>query len=240
MGHSAQKTRTTAKLSHGLQRNLGTYAVAASAAGVAALALAPSAAAQIVYTPADIRIGSGQKILIDFNADGVTDVMIREVPCTLGPTFPANSLLAVPARLQGGIVYRFGQAPAMPLGAPVGSSDIFRSRAVNMTLQTNYGVYYYGSWGFRGPSYLGVKFPINGETHYGWARMKVQSDYRYKDLNVHLTGFAYETQPNVAIRAGDMGETGAGAPGGTAQRAEMKLSLGQLAAGAPGSSRCRF
>jgi len=237
---SVEKLRTTAKLSHGLQRNLGAYTAAASAAGVAALALAPSAAAQVVYTPTDIRIGSQGKIYVDFNNDGVVDLLIREVPCSVETFFPGNSLQAVPTRVDGGILDGLGGAQAMPLGAPIGASNRFYSPALTMAEQTNYAVYYYGNWGFGPPAYLGIKFPINGETHYGWARMKVQYDYRHKDINVHLTGFAYETQPNVTIRAGDMGDAGADAPSGTARSAKMKLSLGQLAAGAPGLPKCHY
>jgi hypothetical protein len=47
--------RKTANLSASLNHQLNGYALAASAAGVALLALAPTAEAKIVYTPAQKR-----------------------------------------------------------------------------------------------------------------------------------------------------------------------------------------
>jgi hypothetical protein len=50
--------------------------------------------------------------------------------------------------------------------------------------------------------YLGLEFQINGETHYGWARLSVKWNHREHLLSVGLTGFAYETEPNTPILAG--------------------------------------
>jgi len=61
-----------------LNQRLNTYVVAATAAGVSALAMAQGAEAQIVFTPANRTINTGQKMLIDLNHDGVPDVVIRE------------------------------------------------------------------------------------------------------------------------------------------------------------------
>ena len=54
--------------------------------------------------------------------------------------------------------------------------------------------------------YLGFKFTINGETHFGWAR--INADYTFAKggqsmINVYLSGYAYESTPNMAIGAGD-------------------------------------
>ena len=52
--------------------------------------------------------------------------------------------------------------------------------------------------------YLGLKFTINGKTHYGWARLNVsfQINQGRGTLKATLTGYAYETIPNKAIVAG--------------------------------------
>jgi hypothetical protein len=63
--------------------------------------------------------------------------------------------------------------------------------------------YSFGAWGnlpllpYRR---LGVKFEINGKTHFGWARMiaKVSG----VKITATLTGYAYETVPNTTIIAG--------------------------------------
>ena len=66
-----------------------------------------------------------------------------------------------------------------------------------------------GPWQNVSGKYLGIQFSINGQTHYGWARLTVKSfidsQTHYPEIKVTLTGYAYETQPNTAILAGDEG-----------------------------------
>jgi len=53
-----------------------------------------------------------------------------------------------------------------------------------------------------------LKFQINGQTHFGWARMTVNLSLR-RPMQVLLTGYAYETNPNTPIIAGQQeGEAG--------------------------------
>jgi hypothetical protein len=49
-------------------------------------------------------------------------------------------------------------------------------------------------------AYVGLKFSIKGQTHFGWTRVKIASMYPYK---ASLTGYAYETIPNKAIITGE-------------------------------------
>jgi hypothetical protein len=98
-----------------------------------------------------------------------------------------------------------------------------------------------GAWGkgrrFAG-SYLGLKFTVGGEVHYGWARVTVHADHT--TMTATLTGYAYETIANRGIITGftkgtldDAGEKdsaamqNAPAPGSSA-------TLGRLAQGAAG------
>jgi hypothetical protein len=56
----------------------------------------------------------------------------------------------------------------------------------------------HGPWHDVTGLYLGLKFIINGNVHYGWARFNV-----HLTSGIHtLTGYAYETIPNKAIIAG--------------------------------------
>jgi hypothetical protein len=63
-----------------------------------------------------------------------------------------------------------------------------------------------GSWINVNDRYLGVKFTINGETHYGWARLSVQAVPPIT-FTATLTGYAYETIRNKSISAGQTKET---------------------------------
>jgi len=48
---------------------------------------------------------------------------------------------------------------------------------------------------------MGVRFLINGETHYGWIRMSVTAaPYQVTD---YITGYAYNTVANQPISAGE-------------------------------------
>jgi len=73
-----------------LNQRLNTYVVAATAAGVSALAMAQSAEAQIVFTPTNKTINTGEKLMIDLNHDGVADLLIREGQCSVSVYFPGK------------------------------------------------------------------------------------------------------------------------------------------------------
>jgi hypothetical protein len=62
-------------------------------------------------------------------------------------------------------------------------------------------VYSAGHWFRKDNRYLGLQFQINGQTHYGWARLSVRN-FNAGEMEVGISSFAYETEPNTAIRAG--------------------------------------
>jgi len=236
-----------ATLSPPLQRELSMYSVAARAAGVGVLSLAPLAAAQIVYTPAHETLVSGGKISIDFNHDGVTDVTLHEFPCSAGTGFAANSLQAFAKGPPSGIRMSpsvIGYAAALSAGGKIGESNLWDGKPVIMANWTNYGLYYYGSWVRARNTYLGVRFLIGGEAHYGWARLNVSYSGPGRDIVALLTGYAYQTHANTPILAGDRGEGSAGskATGDVVEPTlpEKRLAtLGALALGAWAISQAR-
>jgi hypothetical protein len=85
---------------------------------------------------------------------------------------------------------------------------------------------WYGPWlnGGKGVKnrYLGIRFQIKGQVHYGWARMTVTTTQR--SFTATLTGYAYETIPGKPIIAGQ-----------TKEKDEAQgPTLGALAAGVNG------
>jgi hypothetical protein len=70
---NATRKRTPSRLSESLDKSLLSYAVAAGAAGVGVLALAPAAHAKIIYTPANVTIVPNQAMGLDLNHDGIRD-----------------------------------------------------------------------------------------------------------------------------------------------------------------------
>jgi hypothetical protein len=102
-----------------------------------------------------------------------------------------------------------------------------------------------GQWGKNRPiagSYLGLKFTIGGQVHYGWARIVVHADRL--TITATLAGYAYETIPNQAIITGfTQGTVNASAemnPAPTDKTSAADIAtLGRLAQGATGLSAWR-
>ena len=77
------RPRETAELSQSINHRLNMYALAASAAGIGSLALLPSAEAKVIYTPAHIVLPGGPTF-VDFNHDGIADLMFAKEATTTG------------------------------------------------------------------------------------------------------------------------------------------------------------
>ena len=63
-----------------------------------------------------------------------------------------------------------------------------------------------GYWGKAQGRFLGFQFTVQGQKHFGWARLNtVFSLSGGGKHTATLTGYAYETEPGKPIRAGDTG-----------------------------------
>src|SRR5580658_2347475 len=78
---SAPQPRKTFKTSDSLNRQLNTYALVASAAGVSMLALAGASEAKVVYTKTHQVTHTGFPLYIDLNHDGIKDFVPQSVQC---------------------------------------------------------------------------------------------------------------------------------------------------------------
>jgi hypothetical protein len=188
-----QSPRTPSKLSNSVHHQLNMYTVAASAAGVGMLALAQSAEAKIVYTPAGVTFGTASYSL-DVNHDGITDFLLGVgwnsfyEALTVSGAVSHNSVV-VKYRTGGGDPF----VAALSAGSRVGAKGHFNMWGY-MQRASN------GQWYNATNRYLGLKFQIAGQTHYGWARLSVRGGWY--DINAALTGYAYETIPNKPIITG--------------------------------------
>ena len=101
-----------------------------------------------------------------------------------------------------------------------------------------------GLWNNVKNRYLGLKFTINGTTHFGWARLNVTWTTMFGNHKVTgvLTGYAYETVPNKPIVTGktkgpeDEGNLEPSNSAALTVPASRPAKLGMLAMGAPGLS----
>jgi hypothetical protein len=200
------RQRKPSAVSESIQAKLNMYALAAGAAGVGALALAPAARAEIVYTPTKQAIGNNGVYNLDLSGDGTVDFLIQQ--WNFGFWASDNQLLADPAIGNGVLGNRLGAA-ALSSGASIGPKQNFvgargYGNGQNMLSVTHFTTggpsYVHGHWANVRNRYLGLKFQIAGETHYGWARLTVTREaYHFQAL---LTGYAYETIANTPILAG--------------------------------------
>jgi len=76
MARSSRPTRTPAQLSDTINGHLNRYGLAAGAAGVGMLALAPPVQAKIIYTPADVNFSRYPPVSLDLNHDGIGDFVL--------------------------------------------------------------------------------------------------------------------------------------------------------------------
>ena len=218
-----------AMLPAAIDHRMKLYSTAATAAGVSMLALAQPAQAKVVYTPVNTQMSGKLPFALDINNDGVPDFTLTVIGvdhttlllCDLDT--PGNALET----------QRFGgyEPAAFPAGAPIGPAQ-------NFTSNTTYGGVFmaaffvysmtesWGPWNTQYKRYLGMKFLVDGEVHYGWARLTIDHFGR----NFVLQGYAYETEANTKIIAGDEG-TGTKAAVDPPATPAQSPSLGMLAMG---------
>ena len=239
MKHSPQSPKTP-NLSESISRRLDMYALAASTAGVAVMALAQPAEGKIVFTPANVPIVG--TVNIDLNHDGVADFAIK-VNDYAGAYVAAHSLG------QNRVWGPGKSASALLAGVRVGPNPKFQKGPVCSFLSVTSGPckamltcrVLSGTTQCKGPfadtttAFLGLKFYIKEEIHFGWARFK------FSNHALVLTEYAYETVPKKPIITGKkkgsddnvVGESDSAFLGAPIVSAR---SLGLLAAGAPGLS----
>lgn len=240
MQHISRSVRTPFQFSSPLCKNLNAYALGATAAGVAVLALGPAAAAEVVYTPAHVKIEANQGgvgFLLDLNHDGVNDFSIVNF-------YSATSeLLNVWISPQHGDDEIFSSAPgyaaALPAGVAVGSNGRFHpAQSLNMANDDFPVGNCQGPWKDAHTKYLGLKFAINGEVHFGWARLNVTC-FTPQAAAVVLTGYAYETVAGQSITTGDTGGAEERASSTRPADTPSVAHLGVLALGTSGLSAWR-
>jgi hypothetical protein len=239
---SLGKSNATA-VSSSVENKLLGYAALAGAAGVGVLALAQPSEAEIVYTPAHEKISGAMVLNIDLNGDGINDFYIsarsfgRHGAKTFG-TRTSAGFFVYPVANTNKIVGSVGFASALAAKVQVGPEAKFNtSRGILGAVSAFTGgpPMYIGAWAPEGASvlnhYLGFKFVIDGQIHYGWARLSTSIHQISKGGDkAQLTGYAYETEPNTPIITGKT----SGNDVSWKQPAEQAATLGQLALGSAG------
>ena len=239
--------RETATLSESVHQRLNMYALAAGAAGVSVLALAQPADAKIVYTKTYSPI-TRQGLGLDLNNDRKLDFYFSIF--TDATTYTSTQVLQISAygSRPNAVVASAYHAKAFKAGKQIGPGRRFQLRAglatvVERSHSGNSTFKWTGQWGNKGRGlknrYLGLRFVINGELHYAWARVSVFiiTGRHFSPFSV-LTGYAYETIPNKPIIAGKTHYADVEQPASAflTRPAPEPATLGMLSLGAPALS----
>jgi len=241
------RKRAAARLDGRLEKRLLSYAVAATASGVAMLAFSPQAEAKVITTVTWIPIAPVSSVTnLDLNNDGIVDFQISNklgsVRCGESSSQCYVTMRVLPQNASNAIWGTSGSASALGSGVTLGSKGKFQAGHEFMA-QEHYSIdnAFYGTgglWAETTRGYLGLKFVIQGQIHYGWARLNVTATI--KGIYGAISEYAYETVPNKPIRTGQ--QKGAAkkkhnaklGPAPLDAPAPMPGDLGSLASGAAG------
>ncbi len=188
-----------------LDKNLLAYAAAASATGIGILACAVPSNADIIFTPTHVNIvQNGEPVPLDLNNDGIVDFQFVNFESRARPPLGTmrSYLIVEPMQQSNGIIEVESKggmcAAALPNGARIGTARAFALSGLDMAHEfaDSGGVTFRCPWLRKTGAYVGLKFSIDGATHYGWARVRVDG------FKATLTGYAYETVANKKIVAG--------------------------------------
>ena len=175
-----------------LSKRLGQY-------GSLALAITglTEANSQVVYTDVnpDYSGSLGSSYAIDFDNDGTDDITF----VNYASYFSFYALYANPTgtneilgSISGGFTYPFALNSGDTISSGAGS--FFDNSYINSMNWWGSD----GNWIGVTDKYLGVKFDISGQTHFGWIRLDVSANSTFI-----VKDYAYESTPNTLILAGD-------------------------------------
>jgi hypothetical protein len=243
--NSVPKSRKSASLSESLRSKVDMYGLAAAATGLGIAALTTPAQAEVVYTQAHQEVGR-EGVVLDLNRDGIPDFEIVQenyFADGFGVTVYSHAL-----NRAFGAASRANFLSMLPIGYTVGSNPTrFQRGVASINYPIPHKFLFYceaasgggtctGAWEKgTNSSYVGFKFLINGEVHYGWARLKVTVARANDPKATYLTGYAYETIANKPIVTGNTGGTAVSSEKESATSASLTRSsatLGMLSAGA--------
>ena len=238
MAHRMRSRTAKVALSETVDHRMKSYAVAAAAAGVSMLALAQPAEAEVVVTRAHLIPTQNNPIAVDLNKDGIADFQFSLGIYNSYGVFAAylNVLGLTGGKVVGSPGPHFPYASALLRRTKIGPSAHFSSRAVTVErslASSHFSRRTYGKWGGNPTNrFLGVKFLIDGATHFGWVRLTVVSTQW--PISATITGYAYETIPNKPIPAGVSGASSTETNTEERVQSSGRAYLGMLALGADG------
>ncbi|NRR93276.1 T9SS type A sorting domain-containing protein [Winogradskyella undariae] len=155
----------------------------------------------IIYNDiTDFTGGVGDIFQLDIDNNGTNDFQINSesgyfssVNLFIEPLTASNEVLG-----SGGSTYAYPFALSNGAAISSGANSWYNNGFTSGFQSLNYGSCSFGNWCSITDGYLGLRFNISGNTHYGWARLDIDgggSVWTVKD-------FAYHDTPDTPITAG--------------------------------------
>lgn len=170
----------------------------------AVLAAGNLANAQVIYTDIpDTTLLTGDTYPLDLNNDGITDYVMGVTP-NLNSTFNSVEIYVSSATNTNAVAASLGPASyyypfLIESGALINQADTWLPAFPFASLLFIYttGVIQ-GNWqGGIADGFMGLRFKISGQTHYGWVRLDVASDAK----SAVIKDYAYNSTPDSGIVA---------------------------------------
>lgn len=192
-------------------------AVAAGAVG--ALSLGASEAA-IVYVNfgdaviADVAVNDGAARLfpLDFDGNGMSDLrLLVQADATQGNAAavaaPSGGVVDVVGAASGAFLYPDRLAPNKGVGSSAAFIPLAGNAIGTMAFRSGYPN---SNWATAAGNsgYLGLRFKISGNSHYGWLRLTVALNSAPQPRAITVHEWGYETTPNTMILTGAVPEPG--------------------------------
>lgn len=206
---NAMESLATPRSDSALARKMLWYS--AAAAGVTGLT-ATDADAQIVYTDfPDVAI-QNLRFPIDFDTDGDPEFFIDEHATRAQTTLRIEAVAGaggVVDSLDGiigeGVPYGTGTyayPSQLNTGVEIGPANPTLINLIDFTIPRQATFTFQGSdplnWINAGPAFIGVRFKLDGVTHYGWLRVEMAASGQ-----ITLFDYAYETSADTPLNAGE-------------------------------------
>jgi hypothetical protein len=248
-----RKRRYPIDLDGQTEKNLVAYETAARAAtanhrptasapllavGLSMFALPQVTLAEVVCTPVKASLQGTGHLKFDLNNDGIQDVSVNGYSTFIigsDDNFFRSDYLGAHGLVAGNGIVAFGREFAFALrnGQEFGPSGDFPNAGFMARHFSNlYSSSTRGQWkNVKSARFLGVKFLISEETHYGWIRFTSSVTSRLSGVEATVDGYAYETVADKSVVAGMCDEEAM--PAKTVMEAAPG-SLGRLAVGMAG------
>jgi hypothetical protein len=161
--------------------------------------------------------------------EGTTEfTLVNKLTTDVGGYGGLTDSLLVSAASGAGVGRRFGgQVAPLNFGGAIGPAEQFEGRQRLLAQGTGFRYDYgtYGPFANTAQRFLGLKFELNGQVHYGWAGFSNVGVTR-GIVTATLTAYAYETEPNTLMYAGQSSDSP-----GRSDAAVQPATLGALALG---------